>query len=163
MKMDHLILCPAGVLRNCWPAWDHQSVRCGRVERRMEHNTTQLTWVLQEGRLISELKTQAGVESLTCRLEDCSVAPHWLSPIGDAVVEGFDSCFRQGIGFSGPSGCLAFADLGDEWHQPSYLSLGLFCAEGEPCTTIYSTDHSAYLFRADIRQQAWRHNFATVK
>lgn len=148
------LLSPNGALRGCWPAWDHVPLRPLRVEV----GADTITWHLPRGLVRIRLGSGPEGATLDCRLEGTGRTPRWFASVGAAVVEGFTHCYRQGMGFSGPAGCLAFADLGKEWHQPSHLTLGLFTAD-EATTTITVHQHRDWLFRADLRQSAWRHNF----
>lgn len=149
------LLTPAGALRGCWPAWDHVPLRC----RRVEIGADRISYHLPVGRIELQLLSDDQGEQLRCELIGLGETPRCLSPVGDAALEGFDACFRQGMGFSGPSGCLRFDQLGAEWRQPSYLLLALFTAADEATTTIAVHQQRDYLFRADLRQIAYSHNF----
>ncbi len=144
-----------GALRGCRPAVDHAPVCPIRVEAAADA----VAYHLAEGTLRLSFASVGGRVELKATLAEARTAPRWLSVVAEARLEGFDACFRQGIGFSGPSGALRFAQLGDEWHVPSHMLLALLAMDSERTMTVAPHETRGFLFRADLRQTAWRHNF----
>jgi len=145
------LITPAAALRRAWPALDHQPVRCTRVD----FGDGRLVYHLPEGALRLDFADAA----VTCRLDGFKQAPHWVQPIHGARIETATRVFRQGIGFSGPTGALPFTDLGEtQWSLESYMLVGLF-DEDEQTTTLAAHHHRDFLFRANLHHRVYRHNF----
>lgn len=143
------LITGAGSLRAAWPAFDHVAIRPVQVDIGDAH----VVYLLSEGSLRLDFES----DTLRCQVQGLKHWPRWIAPLAAARIEGFTKAFRQGIGFSGPSGVVPLQQNGS-WHQPSYLLLGL-CDDEEQCTVIAPHAHRDCLFRADLRQTVWTHNF----
>ena len=109
----------AGALRQCWPGIDLEPIRCARVE--VAEN--QVTYHVASGHMVLHF-SDAGIDA---SLHGFSEAPHWFQPICSARMDGFTDFFRQGVGFSGPTGSLSIEGLGKEsWSYESYFHQVLF-------------------------------------
>jgi alpha-galactosidase len=141
-------------LRGCYPAWERAPLRPVRVEvaagcirYHLAHGTVEVSIGHDDDGVV-----------LGCRLIGCPTAPRWFSLIHGARIEGADRCYRQGIGFSGPSGVCHFAGLGEEWHLPSHMLCALNA--GDAASLVLGCyDHRRFHWRSELRQTAYRHNF----
>ena len=141
----------AGSITNCWPAFDYQPLRCARVDVDDQH----ITYHCANG----QVHLHFNKDHISSTLSGFQTAPRWVQIIAGAQFEGMSSFFRQGIGFSGPTGSLDFDQLGQErWSYESYLLLGLMNHEDDVCC-LYPHKHTSFLFRANIHQEVYNHNF----
>lgn len=148
------IVCNAGALRNAFPGFDHQDIRPVRVQA----GDNRLRYELAQGSLELTFVNDAGKLRLGCTLRGCTVAPHWLHPVHTARVEGFSRAFRQGIGFSGPTGIVEFASQKGAWVVESYM-LGAL-VDGDENTLVFGPEHHRdFHFKAQMYNRLFRYNF----
>jgi hypothetical protein len=148
----------AGALRNAWPGIDHQDVRCARVDVSEEGDGYRIVYHLASGMLTLTLGKWEDGLSLGCVLQGVTQAPHWLHPIHAARPEGFSGLFRQGIGFSGPTGLIRFAREEGPFSYESYLLLALL-DEKNTTLTVAPHAHREYPFKAQVYTRLFRANF----
>lgn len=159
------LITAAGSLLGAWPGIDHSPVRARRVEvgaNRIDYHLS--------GAAVLTLEFADG--ELRCTLVGMDPAPYWIHPLCDATVAGFDRLFRQGQGFSGPSGFVpiprrthrgleSFAgdvgDAGGAWTLDSYLLAGLAGAGG--VLVMGPLDHRRFLWKADLHNRSIRGSF----
>lgn len=143
-----------GSLRGAVPAMDHQDIRAASVDI----EDKRIAWHLAEGVVVVELGEWDQGLTLDCELRAMQAAPHWVHPLSSARIEGFSRFFRQGIGFSGPTGMVDLNDETDLYSYESYLLCGLIGSEertlvGGPC------DHREYFHKSQVYNRLFRHNF----
>lgn len=157
------LLTPAGSLLGAWPGLDHRPVRA----RRVEVGADTIAYHLAGGAVLT-LGFAEGV--LRCTLSGLDPAPYWVHPLCDAVVEGFDRIFRQGQGFSGPSGFAPIprrthrgldswqaGGAGGPWTLDSHMLAGFAGADGS--LVAGPLDHRRFAFKADLHNRSIRGSF----
>ena len=145
------LISPAGSIRNCWPSFDYQAIRCAKVDVTEQS----ITYHCADG----VLQLTFHDDHISSQLIGFQTAPRWVQVISGASLHDMSSFFRQGIGFSGPTGTLDFERLGEErWSYESYLLIALLNKD-EQVSCLYPTEHKKFLFRANIYQDVYNHNF----
>ncbi|MBD3243582.1 MAG: hypothetical protein GF331_23535, partial [Chitinivibrionales bacterium] len=148
------LLTEFGALRGMWPGVDHRDIRCREVV--VEGN--RIAYHLAEGLLVVELGEWEHGLSVGCELRGATVTPHWLHPLHGGRIEGLQRLFRQGIGFSGPTGIVAIDDAAQMWSYESYLLAGLLDHD-ERTLVVAPHEHREFLYKAQVYNRLYRHNF----
>ena len=157
---------PHGSLIDCWPGIDHQPVHARQVEVHRQPDGAEIIYHLAHGSVRLVLSGSAGRLSVACSLLGRDQAPYWIHPIHHARLERFRRLFRQGVGFSGPSG---FVDLdlattppggnsaSQPWSWDSYLLSGFVGSSGT--VVIAPHQHADWQFQATVFNRTVRNNF----
>jgi hypothetical protein len=111
------LITPSLSIRNCFPAIEHESIRPLKFAVVRSGENTTIRYDLVHGNVVLDLIANEDGLSLGCQLLDWSQAPHWVHPLAGGRLEGVQRFFRQGLGFSGPTG---FIDLEAEDRRFSY-------------------------------------------
>jgi hypothetical protein len=143
-------------LQGCYPACDGQALHPLQVEIERSESSLAVRYDLPGGGTLSVqfLHDQEGFRLRTI-LRGRERAPHWLSPLGSAQIQGADQFFKQGLGFGGPSGFRSLRPGGEPYAWESYGLTG-FTSVDEHCLAIAPRDHQRFLFKAVLQKQLTR-------
>ena len=162
------LITATGSLLGAWPGIDHHPVRAVRVE--VGHTPEcRAKYHLADGSQIHLVFTDSeGELGLQCRMSGSTTAPHWIHPLCDARVEGFDKVFRQGQGFSGPTGFVAIdrhlsreknPPLPSPWNIDSHLLVGLAGSGAGDLLVAGPLDHRDFVWKAELHSRQIRGSF----
>jgi alpha-galactosidase len=101
-------------------------------------------------------RDSAGLRIASC-LRGFSEAPGWFHPAYAGVPQDFERCFRQGVGFSGPTGCLSLGQPNAPWLVESWMLFGLLSPDH--CVVMGPVAVREASFKATLRCAVERDNF----
>ncbi|MBI5724719.1 MAG: alpha-galactosidase [Planctomycetes bacterium] len=139
---------------NCYPAIDGLAVRAMSVHIDRREDFIEVTYRLAEGAMTLQFGQDGETLSLGCLLRGMKRAPFFVQPLAGQVL-GAAKFFRQGLGFSGPSGFVELAGLKDFWSHESYLVSALTAAD-RSTLAIAARDHRDFLQRTTLFNRQWR-------
>jgi len=152
------LIAPSFSLRNCFPAIDHEPIHPVHFAIDRSGKDMKVRYDLVGGSLILNFITTDEGLSLACQLVGFSAAPHWVHPLAGGRIEGIHRFFRQGIGFSGPTGFIDL-DFNDQpFAYESYLVTGLLGKSGETLT-VAAHDHHHFLQKCHLENRLHRRQF----
>jgi hypothetical protein len=149
---------PSFSLRNCFPALDHEPIHPVSLTIDRSEKSTSVRYNLITGSLVlTFLTTDTGL-TLQSQLIGNTSAPHWVHPFASGRIENIHRFFRQGIGFSGPTGFidLEFNDI--PFAYESYLITGLLGKSGETLT-ISAHEHHRFLQKSHLENRLQHRQF----
>lgn len=118
-------------LLGLFPALDHAPLRTTGVAIERFPGGGKVTYTTLQGVLELAFVEAEGGLAIRPTLRDWTAETHWLYVAANARITGARKLFRQGMGFSGPTG---FIDLthgaGESWAWDSYLMGGLIAEDG---------------------------------
>jgi len=164
-----------GTLDGAWPGIDHRPVRAVNVAVERHGTGGTIRYTLADGAVLT-IALGMGQDGalIDCALSGRAQAPYWIHPICDARVDGFSRVFRQGQGFSGPTGFVpidrathlgravwAAGQAGNPWTIDSYILVGLCSAvSGDQGIVVAGPlDHRDLVFKADLHNRPIRGSF----
>lgn len=149
------LVTPGVRLRNCYPAFDGVPLRVVSVKVGAGPRGTEAVYRLADGGLvILRFRETEGTLVLGTFLRKMGNAPFSVQPLLGRL-EGASRLFRQGLGFSGPSG---FVELGEQkglWSHDSYLVTAL-SALGGTSLAVAARDHGKFLQRTTLSNRPSR-------
>jgi hypothetical protein len=139
------LVTPAIQLRDCYPAFDGVPIRAVSVKVGPGPcGATDALYRLASGGSV-QLRFRETAETLVLgtSLRRLPNAPFSVQPLSGRV-EGARQLFRQGLGFSGPSGLVDLASASGLWAHDSYLVTALRAADGASLA-LAARDHGRFL------------------
>ncbi len=156
-------------MKNCYPAMDGQPVHPMLIHVNRTDFGGEISYQLSTGKLILNLGYDNDSLVMGARLEGFSIAPHWIHPLAGAEIVGADRWFKQGAGFSGPSGIIPLRQplirmestninthIEDAWTYDSYL-LTAFLSNDDYALICAAYDHGNYLQRTTVYNRQYRY------
>ncbi|WP_163710366.1 glycoside hydrolase family 36 protein [Mangrovibacterium lignilyticum] len=153
-------------LRNCRPTIDGQSIFVQNTFMGDSPKGKRIIYELVGNSFVMlDLKIFNGSVSIGIELSNMSRAPFYLSPLGEARVEGVDRYFKQGLGQGGPSGIYKIPtptaeDWGNTsgeqaWSFDSYVTTALLSPQNE--TLAFSAyEHYDFIQKSTIYNRPHR-------
>ena len=138
-------------LTGAYPAMDGEPVRASGVKVKPDADGGRIVYGLREGELELRLGRDADGLTLAATLRGTERAPWSVQPLAGATVEGADRLYRQGLGFSGPSGWERLDEQAKNghWAFESYLVTGFAAAAGG-ALAVGALEHGDYLQRCRV-------------
>ncbi len=162
------IRTPNVSLLNCYPAIDAGPIHPVKVEVKRREFGGQIEYFLSEGVLRLNLEKDNASFIIHTDLEGIKTAPAQIFPIAQANIIGVNRFFKQGLGFSGPSGIRALplppkrmdspmlpTHPEHAWTFDSYLLIGLLSPVDETFI-ISANDHANFLQRSTLYNRQYR-------
>lgn len=158
------------VIDHCYPSIDGREIRPSGVEVERSDSGGRIEYMWEAGRLTLILSKINDAYTIETRLEGWKNRIDWIYPLAGGQITGADEFYRQGAGFSGPSGLipipapivkLKFADELREnaWSYDSYLFTGLISHDNQTLV-ISAFDHTNYLHRSTLYNR--QHRFGLI-
>ncbi len=144
---------------NCYPAIDHEPIRALEIEIAAGTDSHQVVYRLTENRhLVLTLSARPSGMQIDCQLSGFLWAPHWVHPLSSGRLDRVQRIFRQGIGFSGPTGFVNLTAEPDHFSYESYLVTALVGAD-ESTLAIAAHDHHNFLQKTHVETRLHRRQF----
>jgi len=118
----------------------------------IEVTTDCVIYRLTEGRSLTVTMAESG-SSLTLRFDGWQRAPFFVGLTGE--LDGASRFFRQGLGFSGPSGFVPLASEDKLCSHDSYLASAIVAADGS-AVAFAAHDHANFLQRTTLSNRQVR-------
>lgn len=150
------LVSPAVQLRQCYPAFEGVPLRPVSVKVAPgPRGTTEAIYRLAEGAsVLLRFRETADTLVLGMFLRKLPNAPFAVQPLVGRV-EGARRLFRQGLGFSGPSGFVDLAEGQGLWAHDSYMVTALR-ADAGPSLAVSTRDHGRFLQRTTVSNRPTR-------
>ena len=135
-------------LQNAFPSIDDHPIRPLAIKIRKESTVYSISYSCT-GKRFMQLRLENAGDGLVLRtiLKGFSALPHWIYPLSRVRLININKIYKQGLGFSGPSGIKFLDDLKNDWLIESYALSGCMADDG---TTLVAGpyDHGRFLYRA---------------
>jgi hypothetical protein len=150
------LVAPGVSIRNCYPSFDGVPVRAVSVKVAPgPRGTTEATYRLRDGgTLLLRFRQTDDTLVLGAFLRKLPNAPFSVQPLA-GHVEGARQLFRQGLGFSGPSGFVELAESTQPWAHDSYLVTALRAPDGTSLA-VAARDHGKFLQKTTLASRPSR-------
>jgi hypothetical protein len=152
--------CGPLALEDAYPWFDDRPVLARRVRIERAKADTRIVYELERGTIVLQLRIAPEGPVLQAHLEGRISTPHWFYPLGQAQVTGADRFFKQGLGFSGPSG---MRDLSGQQSSDrgscsfdSYLTAAI-AAPDNSTLAVGALTHTQYLQRTTLYNRQRRY------
>ncbi len=124
------LVSPGVCLRGAYPAMDDAALHPLEVAVTRRDQDVEVRYRMLGGTLTLRLAAARDGLVLESMLVWQSRAPLWFYPLSGARIENARQCFRQGVGFSGPTNFVDLAGLNEPVALESYLFTGLVDENG---------------------------------
>ncbi len=150
------LVTPEIQVRDCFPAFDGAPIRVVSVKVAPgPRGATDATYRLADGgSVLLRFRETPDTLALGTALRKLPNAPFSVQPIAGRV-EGARQLFKQGLGFSGPSGLVDLGASAGLWAHDSYLVSALR-AEGGASLAIAARDHGRFLQKTTLSNRPSR-------
>ena len=150
------LVTPEIQVRDCYPAFDGVPIRPVSVKVGPgPRGATDATYKLGDGgTLVLRFRETPETLVLGAFLRKLPNAPFSVQPLAGRL-EGARQLFRQGLGFSGPSGLVDLAAGAGLWSHDSYLVTALRAADGASLA-IAARDHGRFLQKTTLSNRPSR-------
>lgn len=158
----------AGAIRllNCRPTIDGQSIFVKQPFLGDSPKGKRIIYELADNAFVMlDLKVLSASVSIGIELSNMARAPFFLSPLGEARLEGVDRFYKQGLGQGGPSGIYKiplpeakeWGNAGGEqaWSYDSYLTTALISAQNDTLA-FAAYDHYDFIQQSTIYNRPHR-------
>jgi hypothetical protein len=149
------LVTPGVRLRRCYPCFDGEPLRAIGVKVGAGPRGTEAVYRLADGGIVVlRFRETEGTLVLGTFLRKMTAAPFSVQPLG-GQVEGAARLFRQGLGFSGPSGFVELAERREPEAHDGYLVTAL-SAPGGTTLAVAARDHGKFLQKTTLSSRPSR-------
>ncbi len=143
------------LLAHCYPGLDGEPVHPQRIEITRDSNGGRIAYHTARGSLVLDLEQDSRGPALQTTLRDFGNAPHWVYPLAAGRVSGAHHWYKQGLGFSGPSGLREIHTGQLSWALESYLCTALVADDGQT-VALGALRHHEFLQRCTLSNRQRR-------